>query len=347
MHIPDGYLSPETCVVMYGAAAPFWYQASRRVKQTLSGRAGPLVAIFAALSFTIQMFNIPVPGGTTAHAVGGTLMAIVLGPSAAIIGVSVALVIQAVFFGDGGITAIGANAFNIAVALPLSGYAVYALLSHGAGPHSRRRIIAAAAGGYVGINVAGLLVALELGLQPVLWSVDGRALYNPYGLAATVPAMAITHLTIAGFAEAALTALALAYLLRAHPALFATAAALPASGARRAKWPLVAVLAALVLLVPLGLLAQGSAEFEWGAAELAGLVGYVPAGLGALEALWQLAPLPGYQWPGPGGAGVLAQAPGYILSAALGVGLIFMLAFAARLALSRRGSGPASGSREG
>lgn len=353
MHIPDGYLSPETCIVMYGAAAPFWYQASRRVKKALSGRAAPLIAIFAAFSFTIQMFNIPVPPGTTAHAVGGTLMAIVLGPWAAIVGVSVALIIQAVFFGDGGITAIGANAFNIAVALPLSGYAVYALLSRGAAPGSRRRIVAAAAGGYVGINVAGLLAALELGLQPVFWSAGGRALYNPYGLAATIPAMAITHLTIAGFAEAALTALALSYLRRAHPALLiAPARARPTAGAGhamgRVRWGLLAVLAMLVLLVPLGLLAPGSAAFEWAAKDLAGLVGYVPAGLAGLGALWQLAPLPGYQLPGlSGAASVLERAPGYIFSAAVGVGLIFTLAFAARIALSRHGPRPASGRREG
>src|SRR5665647_1696282 len=145
MHIPDGYLSPATVAVAYGVAAPFWYQASKRVEETLRGQSAPLVALFAAFSFTIQMFNIPVPGGTTAHAVGGTLMAVVLGPWAAVVGISSALVIQALFFGDGGITAIGANCFNMGIALPLVGYAAYRLIS-GASPSPRRRVLAATVG---------------------------------------------------------------------------------------------------------------------------------------------------------------------------------------------------------
>src|SRR5216684_474388 len=101
MHIPDGYLSPASAAVMYAAAVPFWAVAVQRARRVLNDRTVPLLAIFAALSFAIMMFNIPVPGGTTAHGVGGTLLAIVLGPWAAIIGVSVALILQSLFFGDG------------------------------------------------------------------------------------------------------------------------------------------------------------------------------------------------------------------------------------------------------
>ncbi|MBX6341554.1 MAG: cobalt transporter CbiM, partial [Thermomicrobiaceae bacterium] len=187
MHIPDGYISPATAVALYGAAAPFWYAAGRKVKRALTGQTVPLLAIFSAFTFTIMMFNIPVPGGTTAHAVGGTLAAIVLGPWAAVIAVSVALVIQALFFGDGGITAIGANCFNMAVVLPMVGYAVYALLSRGSDPLSRRRVVAGAVAGYLAINAAGLLVALELGIQPIFWTENGRALYAPYPLSVTIP----------------------------------------------------------------------------------------------------------------------------------------------------------------
>ncbi len=336
MHIPDGYLSPATAAVAYAAAAPFWYVASRRVKALLRSQAAPLVALFAAFSFTIQMFNIPLPGGTTAHAVGGTLIAVVLGPWAAVVAVSTALVIQAIFFADGGITAIGANALNIGIALPLVGYAVYRVLA-GRRPSPRRRVTAAIVGSYAGINAAAFLAAVELGVQPLLWSDGGRALYNPYGLGVTLPVMMAGHLTLAGFAEAALTGLSVAYLLRTHPFLFGrdVEGAAPTARTETELKPLAVPLGLLVLLVPLGLLAPGSAAFEWGSEGLRGLIGYAPDGLSRLDGLWGLAPLRGYRIPGWEG-GFWAQTPGYLLSAVAGVALILALGFAIRLALARR-----------
>ena len=107
------------------ATVPAWAIAGRRVQRVLTNRTVPLLAIFSAFSLTIMMFNVPVPGGTTAHGVGGTLLAIVLGPWAAVIGVSVGLIIQALFFGDGGILAIFANCLNMGVILPFAGYGAY------------------------------------------------------------------------------------------------------------------------------------------------------------------------------------------------------------------------------
>src|SRR5262244_3972540 len=143
MHIPDGYLSPSTCAVMYVSAMPFWYVAVRRCKQRLGARLIPLLSVFAAFSFVIMMLNIPLPGGTTAHAVGIGIAAIALGPWGAIISISVALSIQALFFGDGGITTFGANCFNMAVAGSLVSYAVYRSIAGRANSGSRRRIVAA------------------------------------------------------------------------------------------------------------------------------------------------------------------------------------------------------------
>lgn len=338
MHIPDGYLSPATVAVAYTAAVPFWYQASRRVRETLRGEAAPLLAVFAAFSFTIQMFNIPLPGGTTAHAVGGTLVAVVLGPWAAVVGVTTALVIQALFFGDGGITAIGANAFNLAIALPLTGFAVYRIVA-GSDPPPRRRALAAAVGGYAGINVAALLTALELGIQPLLWSDGGRALYSPYGLEVTVPVMALVHLTVGGFAEAAFTGLAVAYLLKTHPDLFAGAERSGAAGRLgKTGWGLVGALGLTVVLTPVGLLAPGGADFEWAGQELQGLIGYIPAGMAGLETFWRWAPLRDYQLPGA--AGSWEQVPGYLLSAVVGVAAIVALFYATRLLLACRASRP-------
>ncbi len=167
-----------------------------------------------------MMFNAPVPDGTTAHAVGGALMAIILGPWAATIGVSIALLIQALFFGDGGILAFGANCFNMAVVLPFVGYAVYRAISSDAPLSSSRHWIGAAVGGYVGINAAALCAAIEFGVQPTLFhTADGTPLYCPYGLSQAIPAMMFAHLTVAGFAEAVVTGGMVAFLQRAMPSL--------------------------------------------------------------------------------------------------------------------------------
>lgn len=215
MHIPDGYLSPSTCGVMYAASAPVWYLSARKVSKTLTAKKVPLLSVFAAFSFVVMMFNVPVPGGTTAHAVGGTLMAIVLGPWAATIGVSIALLVQAIFFGDGGILTYGANCFNMAIVLPFVGYFVYWLTSRRAEPGSGRQWLAIALGSYAGINAAAFCAALELGIQPLLFhTANGTPLYCPFNLSQTIPAMMIAHLTIAGIAEVIATEGVLAFTRR-------------------------------------------------------------------------------------------------------------------------------------
>ncbi len=222
MHIPDGYLSPSTCAVMYAVAAPFWYRATKKVKQVLTTRMVPLLSIFAAFSFVIMMFNIPVPDGTTAHAVGGTLMAIVLGPWAATLGVSIALMVQAIFFGDGGILAFGANCFNMAIVLPFVGFAVYRAICANAPSGSWRHWLGGAIGSYAGINAASLCAAIEFGIQPLLFHTSsGAPLYCPYGLTQAIPAMMLAHLTVAGIAEMVVTAGAIAFLQKTMPVIMA------------------------------------------------------------------------------------------------------------------------------
>ncbi len=221
MHIPDGYLSPATCAVFSAVMIPIWSVASRVVKKTLKVRQVPFLAIGAAFSFIIMMFNVPIPGGASGHAVGGVLIAILLGPWAACISLTVALVIQALLFGDGGIMAIGANCFNMAFVLPFVGYYVYKLISTGALDGSRRQVIAAAVGAYLGITAAATCAGIEFGLQPLLFhTVSGQALYAPFGLSITVPAMAGEHLLIFGWVEAVVTALALKYLLKQDSFVF-------------------------------------------------------------------------------------------------------------------------------
>lgn len=217
MHIPDGYLGPLFSLGTGIITIPTWSLAVRRVQRVLNHRTVPLLAIFAAFSFTIMMFNVPVPGGTTAHGVGGTLIAVVLGPWAAVIGVSMALIIQALFFGDGGILAIFANCLNMAIILPFSGYYTYRLIAARSDVLSPRRVWAAGIGAYVGITAAAIAVGFELGLQPLLYHANGLPLYSPYNISTAIPAMLISHILGASFVEAFITALGMAYLQKRHP----------------------------------------------------------------------------------------------------------------------------------
>lgn len=325
MHIPDGYLSPASCAVMYAAATPFWYRASRKVKRVLTATMVPLIALFAAFSFVIMMFNIPLPGGTTGHAVGSTLVAIILGPWAAVIAISVALAIQALFFGDGGVLAFGANCFNMAVVMPFVGYYIYHWISGRSELTSLRRPIGAAVAGYVALTIAALFTAVELGLQPYLFkAADGTPLYAPYGLSVAIPAMMGPHLLVASVVEALVTGSIISYLQRVNQPLLMLTTELPAEARERAvASPRARILwvglAILILLAPLGLLAPGTAWGEWGGEELRELgLGFIPEGLERLGGIWP-APIPDYEVPG------LNANLGYILSAVVGIVLVSLV----------------------
>lgn len=345
MHIPDGYLSPSTCGVMYLLALPFWSGALIRLKAVLSTRVVPLLSLFAAFSFVVMMFNLPLPGGTTGHAVGMGIATIVLGAPASILAISIALLVQALFFGDGGISTFGANCFNMAIVGSLAAYAVYRLVGAGASLTAKRRVVAAGLAGYVAINVAALLAAIEFGIQPALFrDASGAPLYCPYPLSVSIPAMMIGHLTFAGLAELIVTAGIVSYLQRADPSLLRlTAPDAPDRDSPRepdeaARWPaarkLWLVLAIILALTPLGIVTAGSAWGEWSASDFENVDArremaaasrnqapptQAPRGLQRLSSLWT-APIPGYA------PGFLKSAYfGYFASATTGVGIIILL----------------------
>jgi len=219
LHIPDGYLSPQTYAPLYGASFIFWGLALKRVRRELSARQVPYLAMAAAFSFLIQMFNFPAPGGTSGHVVGGAIIAILLGPWTAVIALSVVLLIQAVVFGDGGITALGANCCNMAVAMPFVSYGVFKLV-RGARARGRRLSIAAFLAGYIGLCASAVLAGVEFGIQPLIAKApDGRPLYAPYPLKVAVPAMALEHLFFFGIVEGLITALLVGYIIKNEPAL--------------------------------------------------------------------------------------------------------------------------------
>lgn len=335
MHIPDGYLSPVTAGIMYGAAAPFWYVATTRVRQALTGRTVPVLALFAAFSFVLMMFNVPLPGGTTGHAVGGTLLAITLGPWAAVIGISVVLAIQALFFGDGGLIAFGANCFNMAIVLPLIGYFVYKVIAADSESTSARRLAAAVLASYVALAAAALLTAVEFGLQPHFFhAADGTPLYCPYGLDEALPAMLVGHLLIACPVEALATGLVFAFLQRTHSSLIK--ADVPAKKEGKA-WLLWGALALVAMATPIGLLASGTAWGEWGVDELGDLgLGFIPSGVERFAAWWP-APLPDYGIPR------LGAVVGYVLCAFIGIALVAALIWVLGRMLLRKGRPEAAG----
>ncbi|AIE85378.1 cobalt transporter CbiM [Fimbriimonas ginsengisoli] len=320
MHIPDAYLSPVTQAATFAVMVPIWIVAAKRTNRELTTKQAPLLSIGAAFCFAIQMFNIPAIGGTTAHALGAGLLAILVGPWAAVLGMTLALTIQALLFGDGGVLSIGANCFDMAFVASFVSYYSYRMLAGRASDGSPWKAVGAGLGAYAGTVAASLCAGTLLGLQPILaHDAVGHAMYCPYGLNVTLPAMLLPHLLIAGPVEAIVTMAALAYLWQTFPEL-ARAGMPPKVGAgirlaRRLGWVLA--------LTPLGLLASGSAWGEWDLAEIKTMVGYAPAGMAARhEAITPLLPDYGFA----GASGKPWQIVGYMVSALVGCGLVALFA---------------------
>ena len=317
MHIPDNYLSPETCAVMTAARVPVWGHSIKKIKREVPKEKMPMLGVGAAFSFTGMMFNIPLPGGTTGHAVGGTLLSAMLGPEAACISITIALLIQALIFGDGGILAFGANCFNIAFVLPFVGYGLFRLLLKAFGDSENnpvsdgKRVLAAAIASYAGINAAAFTTAVEFGIQPYLFhDAAGQALYCPYGLDIAIPAMMIGHLTVFGAAEVIFTAAVYAFVLKTAPSAAGSLSgkAGVSDASDRKQWPVYALLGALICAVPAGLLATGTAWGEWEVTEV------------GIEKKFDFSSIfPDYSVSG------LPEVAGYILSAIIGVALVIII----------------------
>lgn len=330
MHIPDGYLSPQTCVAMGAVMIPVWARAASKLKKTLKEKQVPLLAIGAAFSFTIMMYNVPIPDGTTAHAVGASILAIILGPWAATVGVSIALIIQAFFFGDGGILALGANCFNMAFVLPFASYYLYRLISSRSEISSKRRVIASFIAGYIGINLAALCAGIEFGIQPLLFhTANGTPLYAPYSLSQTIPTMLFAHLTLAGSVEGVVTGMVVAYLQKSNPVMLQIyppqQSLNNSSQVSRTVKKLWYAMIALIIFAPLGLLASGTAYGEWSGADIKAKLGFIPKGMAKFSDSWK-ALMPDYTIPGFGST-FFKSALGYISCALVALIIILGITF--------------------
>lgn len=326
MHIPDGYLSPQTDAVLGIASAITAVGAAYQTAHTVKEKYIPIISMGAAFSFIIMMFNIPIPDGTTAHAVGGTLLSILLGPWAAMVGVSIALVLQALFFGDGGILALGANIFNMAVILPFVSYGIYRLVAGRNSVSAKRQWLAAALAGYIGLTISALCAGIEFGLQPMLFhTANGTPLYSPYGLNVAIPAMLFAHLTIASPVEGLVTALVVKYLQQTNPALLQLRRTTEGESQTFPFRKLAFGLVIIAILSPFGLLATGTAWGEWGGNELETKLGFLPSGFQKTSDFWKHALFKDYTLAGYDQI-FWQQALGYLVSAFIGLLIIGALA---------------------
>ena len=227
MHIPDGYLGPPTYGGLWAVMIGLWSYAARKVKKELPVSQVPYLAMASAFSFVAMIFAVPLPGGTTAHITGATLIAVLIGPWASVVAISVSLLIQALVFGDGGVSSLSANCFNIAFIGSFVGYALYRVvvkagerflagrnMEDGGGRSRSSEVIGTAIGAYGGVNAAAICAALELGLQPLIHGSAAGSGYFPYTLAVALPAVTIPHLLLVGVLEAVVAALVVTFLRR-------------------------------------------------------------------------------------------------------------------------------------
>lgn len=210
MHIPDGLISPQTYLPALALAAPLWWWAGREFGRQVGDEALPRLAVFTALAFLLSSLMLPLPGGTSGHALGIGLLALIFGPWVAFLGYTLVLLLQALVMGAGGITSLPVNALAMGFVGAWTAYLFFRLLS----PVQAQ--FAVFVGVTVSILVSSLLVALVLGLQPLIAQApDGSPRFFPFGWSVTLPAILLPHLFIA-LAEAALTLLIWRHARKRH-----------------------------------------------------------------------------------------------------------------------------------
>ena len=224
MHAPDGFLNAGTAVATGAISVGTVGVALRQVKETVRDKQIPLAGIAAAFIFAAQMFNFPVAAGTTGHLLGGALAAILLGPHMGALVVTIVVVVQALVFADGGLTALGYNVLNMAIVPAYGGYAVFRMF---------RRIVPRTGGGVVAATgLAGLVsVAFSAMAFSIQWLFGATA---PVSFSEVFSAMVGVHFLI-GIGEGVISALAVGAVLGSRPDLVAGAFDLERAQIERSK----------------------------------------------------------------------------------------------------------------
>jgi cobalt/nickel transport system permease protein len=216
MHIPDGLLNPITIVILWILVIILmivgYFKMGKIFEREDSDKLIPYIGVLAAVIFAFQFVNYPVPGGTSGHLIGGTLIAVILGPWASVIILFLVLVVQSLF-GDGGILALGANTFNMGIIGGIIGFYIVVLIVKILNKTSIKKevqvTIATAVGSYIAIVLASLICGIEIGLSGAV----------PIGIA--IPAMVYWHLLI-GIGEAIISALIVFYIYKTKPDIIRT-----------------------------------------------------------------------------------------------------------------------------
>ncbi|MGD8497274.1 MAG: energy-coupling factor ABC transporter permease [Chromatiales bacterium] len=199
MHIPDGFIAPQMYLPLYAVSAGAWGYGLRRLRRELGSETLPLLAVMTSLAFLLSTVALPLPGGTTVHATGIGMLAVLFGVWTSFIALSMVFAMQALLFGVGGVTALPLNALAMGLVGSLAACMVFRAL------RSRAETAGLFAAGALPVLASALLIALALGAQPHIASrADGTPLFFPYGLAITVPAVLLPHLVVAA-AEGVLT----------------------------------------------------------------------------------------------------------------------------------------------
>jgi cobalt/nickel transport system permease protein len=261
LHIPDGFLSTPVAIVGWVLTVIAIALALRNTRDQLGERQVPLMGVLAAAVFAGQMLNFTIPGGTSGHLLGGALVAIILGPWAAVLVMTAVVGIQALLFQDGGLLVLGFNILNMGVLTAFTGYFVYSFLKRLAGDNRRSLFVAGFVGGWLSVMVGAIATAVELALSGT----------SPLGVA--LPAMGGVHALI-GIGEGLLTVFALSFITATRPDLIT---AQDAPGKASARW----VWIGLVLALALTLLAPFASPYLDGLESVAERTGFIDRGLDA------------------------------------------------------------------
>jgi len=304
MHIPDGFLSPPVWATLDAAAVPAVALMARSARNEIDERRIPLLGVMGAFVFAAQMINFPVGLGTSGHLVGGTLLAITLGPAAAAIVMTAIVTLQAFIFQDGGIVGLGANVINMAIVGVLAGYLPYRFLSRGSPGSKSWRSSAIFIGGFLSVLASACFALSELLISGV--PMPRRMLWVSLGL-----------FLVSALIEGLITMTAVRAIERLNPVWIRDT---KDSSSRTLG---VVAIAAVILVVAGVLFASTAPDGIWSLAGKVGLTAHAPA--------WLNSPMADYQAGGFESAWLRKASAGIA-----GLMMIYALCALAGRALTRR-----------